>query len=312
VRFIRPLIAVFCVVLAGHGQQEEATFRTDTRLVVLHTTVVDKSGHLVTDLPKTAFTVLENRVAQPIRTFKREDLPVSLGLVIDNSGSMKDKRAKVEAAALALVKGSNPQDETFVVNFNDEAYLDNPGRKDFTSDVKELEQALKRIDSRGGTAMRDALKMSLQHVKGKGKKDKKVLVVITDGNDIASTTTLEELVKTAQQSGVVIYAIGLLSEEDKGDARKAEHALKEITKATGGETFLPKDLTEVDRIAQMVARDIRSQYTITYSPTKSAMDGTYRAIKVNVKAPGNPSARTRTGYYATPDQKAPGGASSFK
>jgi VWFA-related protein len=251
-------------------------------------------------------------VAQPIRTFKREDLPVSLGLVIDNSGSMKDKRAKVEAAALALVKGSNPQDETFVVNFNDEAYLDNPGRKDFTSDVRELEQALKRIDSRGGTAMRDALKMSLQHVKGKGKKDKKVLVVITDGNDIASTTTLEELVKTAQQSGVVIYAIGLLSEEDKGDARKAEHALKEITKATGGETFLPKDLTEVDRIAQMVARDIRSQYTITYSPIKSAMDGTFRAIKVNVKAPGNPSARTRTGYYATPDQKAPSGASSFK
>jgi Ca-activated chloride channel homolog len=312
VKFIRPLIAVFCVALAGYGQQEEATFRTDTRLVVLHTTVVDKSGHLVTDLPKTAFTVLENRVAQPIRTFKREDLPVSLGLVIDNSGSMKDKRAKVEAAALALVKGSNPQDETFVVNFNDEAYLDNPGRKDFTSDVRELEQALKRIDSRGGTAMRDALKMSLQHVKGKGKKDKKVLVVITDGNDIASTTTLEELVKTAQQSGVVIYAIGLLSEEDRGDARKAEHALKEITKATGGETFLPKDLTEVDRIAQMVARDIRSQYTITYSPIKSAMDGTFRAIKVNVKAPGNPSARTRTGYYATPDQKAPSGASSFK
>ena len=309
---LRLLIAAFTLVPAIHAQQEEAIFRTDTRLVVLHTTVTDKSGHLVTGLPKSAFTVFENKVPQPIRTFKNEDIPVSLGLVIDNSGSMKDKRAKVEAAALALVKGSNPQDETFVVNFNDEAYLDNPGRKDFTSDIRELEQALKRIDSRGGTAMRDALRMSLQHVKGKGKKDKKVLVVITDGNDIASTITLEELVKTAQQSGVVVYAIGLLSEEDRGDARKAEHALKELTKATGGATFLPKSLAEVDQIAHAVARDIRSQYTITYSPTNSGMDGTFRAIRVAVKAPGNPVARTRSGYYATPDQKAPGGASSFK
>jgi hypothetical protein len=158
-------------------QQEEnsgpAIFRSDTRLVVLHTTVSDKNGHLVTDLPQTAFTVFENGVTQPIKSFKREDVPVSMGLIVDNSGSMRDKRSKVEAAALALVKDSNKDDEVFVVNFNDEAFLDNPHGKDFTNDVKEMEEALTRIDSRGGTAMRDAIRMSIDHLKEKAHKDKK-------------------------------------------------------------------------------------------------------------------------------------------
>jgi len=154
--------------------------------VVLPTTVMDKNGHLVTTLPREAFTVLENGVQQEIKQFKREDVPVSMGLIIDNSGSMREKRAKVEAAALALVKASNPEDEVFIVNFNDEAFLDNPHGKDFTSDVKEMEDALTRIDSRGGTAMRDAIRMSIDHVKEKAHKDKKVLVVVTDGNDNSS------------------------------------------------------------------------------------------------------------------------------
>ena len=289
-----------------------AKFSSDTRLVVLHTTVMDKSGHLVTDLPKTAFTVLENGVQQPITNFKREDVPVSLGLVIDNSGSMRDKRAKVEAAALALVKDSNKDDEIFIVNFNDEAFLDNPHNKDFTNNVKELEEALTRIDSRGGTAMRDAVRMSIDHLKEKAKKPKRVLVVVTDGNDNSSVITLEKLVKDAQQAEVVIYAIGLLSDEERREAKRAERALSDLAQATGGETFVPKELADVDRIAHTVARDIRNQYTIGYSPTNTAMDGTFRTIKVSVNGPGKPIARTRNGYYATPDSKAPKGATNFK
>ena len=167
------------------GQAEDARHYSvsDTRLVVLHTTVVDKTGHLVTDSAGEAFTVFENGVPQQIKVFKREDIPVSMGLIIDNSGSMRDKRAKVEAAALALVKDSNPEDEVFVVNFNDEAFLDLPHGKDFTNDIEEMEEALTRIDSRGGTAMRDAIRMSIDHLKEKAHKDKKVLVVVTDGND---------------------------------------------------------------------------------------------------------------------------------
>jgi VWFA-related protein len=275
--------------------------RSDVRLVVLHTTVVDKNGHLVTNLPQDVFTVYENGVQQQIRKFQREDVPVSMGLVVDNSGSMRDKRAKVEAAALALVKDSNPEDEVFIVNFNDEAFMDLPRSKDFTSDIKEMEEALTRIDSRGGTAMREAIRMSIDWLQEKAHKDKKVLVVITDGNDNSSVVSLEDLVKAAQQSGVLLYSVGLLSEEERREATRARRALESLAAATGGETYFPKELSEVDRIAHQVARDIRNQYTIQYTPSNAAMDGGYRQIRVAVNAAGHPTARTRSGYYATPD-----------
>src|SRR5829696_3140178 len=135
------------------AQESDTTFRADTRLVVLHASVVDKDGKLLTDLPRTAFKVFENNIEQPIKTFRREDVPVSLGLVIDNSGSMRNKRKRVEAAALSAVKASNPRDEVTVINFNDEPFQD----VEFTSDIKKMEEGLTKIDSRGGTAMRDAV-----------------------------------------------------------------------------------------------------------------------------------------------------------
>ena len=291
-------------IISPQATETATIFRADTRLVVCPTVVVDKAGHLVTTLPKEAFTVYENNVVQEIKIFKREDVPVSLGLIIDNSGSMRDKRAKVEAASVALAKDSNPEDEAFVVNFNDEAFLDLPHGKDFTSDIKELEEALTRIDSRGGTAMRDAIRMSIDHLKEKAHKDKKVLVVVTDGNDNSSVVSLENLVKAAQQSGVLIYSVGLLGEEERREAQRAQRALKSLAEATGGEAFFPKDVSEVDRIAHQVARDIRNQYTIEYTPSNTALDGSFRQIKIAVKAAGNPTVRTRSGYYATPDQGA--------
>jgi len=296
--------AVLAVSVVLAQQETGAIFRADTRLVVCHTTVVDKSGHLVTNLSQDAFTVMENGVPQSVKVFRREDVPVSMGLIIDNSGSMRDKRTKVEAAALALVRDSNPDDEVFIVNFNDEAFLDNPHGKDFTTNIKEMEEALTRIDSRGGTAMRDAIRMSIDHVKEKAHKDKKVLVVVTDGNDNSSVVSLENLVKASQQSEVLVYGVGLLGDEERREAQRAQRALKALAEATGGEVFFPKDVADVDKIAHQVARDIRNQYTIEYSPSNTAMDGTFRQIKIAVKAPGNPSVRTRSGYYATPDQAA--------
>jgi Ca-activated chloride channel family protein len=295
---------------AGGAEDSGAVIRVDTRLIVCHTTVVDKSGHLVTDLPQSAFTVYEDGVKQEIKVFKREDVPVSIGLVIDNSGSMRDKRAKVAAAALALVKASNKDDESFVVNFNDEAFMDLPHGKDFTNDPKDLEEALSRIDSRGGTAMRDAIRMSIDWVKEKGHRDKKVLVVVTDGNDNSSVISQENLVKAAQQSGVLIYGVGLLSEEERREAQKAKRALTELAEATGGEVFFPKELSEVDRIASQVAHDIRNQYTIAYTPSNATMDGKFRSIKIAVNGPGKPTVRTRNGYYATPDMSMPDGAAA--
>ena len=277
---------------------DDLVIKVDTRLVVLHATVVDKNGRLVTTLAQNAFQVYENGILQQVKLFRREDIPVSLGLVIDNSGSMRDKRSKVAAAAQDLVKDSNPDDEVFVVNFNDDAFLDTP---DFTNDPKVLEQALTKIDSRGGTAMRDAIRMSIDHIKAKAKKDKKVILVVTDGNDNASMIGLENLVKAAQQSEVILYAIGLLSEEERREAKRAKRALDALTEATGGQAYYPKELADVDRIAHQVARDIRNQYTIAYTPSNQALDGSFRQIRVVANGPGRPVVRTRTGYYATPE-----------
>jgi len=280
--------------------QQDATpiFTADTRLVVLNASVVDKNGRLITNIPQSAFKVYENGVEQPLKIFRREDVPVSMGIVIDNSGSMRDKRAKVAAASMALVKASNPEDEVFIVNFNDDAYLD----QSFTSDSRKLEDALGKIDSKGGTAMRDAISMSIDYTKEKGKKDKKVLLVVTDGNDNASRPddTLEQLVRQAQQSEVLIYCIGLLNEEEQREAKKARRALNALAKASGGLDYYPKDLAEVDKIMPEVAHEIRNQYILGYSPTNAALDGTFRKINVTVKAAGNPTVRTRSGYYATP------------
>ena len=311
-----PLLLALAAVAAAQAPKPPpgdagAVFRADTRLVVCNTAVVDKDGHLVTNLPQQAFTVYENGVKQTIAGFKREDVPVSIGLIVDNSGSMRPKRSQVEAAALALVKDSNPEDEVFIVNFNDEAYLDNPPGKDFTSDIKEMEAALRRIDSSGGTAMRETIHMSIGWLK-KAHRDKKVLVVVTDGNDNFGGISLEDLVKLAQQNEVLIYSVGLLTEESRSDANSARRALRALAGATGGETFFPKELGEVDRIAHLVARDIRSQYAIEYKPLNAAMDGSYRKIRITVDAPGRPTVRTRSGYYATPERQAPPGGPSFQ
>ena len=301
-------LLIFTALVAGflaEGQKPEnvlkpddgpAVFSSDTHLVVLHATVFDKSSHLVTNLQQGAFQVFENGKLQQLKVFKQEDVPVSLGLIIDNSGSMRDKRQKVEAAALALVKDSNPEDEVFIVNFNDEAYLD----QDFTSDIKQMQQGLTKIDSRGGTAMRDAIRMSIDHLREKGKKDKKVLLVVTDGNDNASMISLESLVQASQQSGseTEVFAIGLLSDEERREANRAKRALISLTEATGGLSFFPKDTSEVEQIAHQVARDLRNQYTLGYTSSNTAMDGSFRTIKVVATGPNKPMVRTRSGYYA--------------
>ncbi len=276
---------------------DDPTFSVGTRLVVLPVSVLDKGGKLVTDLQQKSFKVFENGVEQPIKIFRREDVPISLGIIIDNSGSMREKRQKVEAASLDLVRASNPQDEVFIVNFNDDAFLDVP----MTSDVKKMEEGVARIDSRGGTAMRDAIDMSISYLKKHGKHRKKVLLVITDGNDNASNISLEKLVNRAQQNEVLVYSIGLLNEEERREARLAKRALDAISNDSGGLAFYPKSPTEVEALAQQVAREIRNQYTIAYSPTVQEMDGSFRQIKVMVNGPGHPVVRTRTGYFATPD-----------
>lgn len=284
-----------------------AIFRSGTELVDLPISVLDKNGKLIPDIPQSAFKVYENNIEQPIQSFHRDDIPVSIGIIIDNSGSMRDKRAKVAAAALALVKNSNPQDEEFIVDFNDDAYLDQP----FTNDIHKLETTLGRIDSHGGTSMREAISMSIDYMNQAASRNKRVLLVVTDGNDNnPGGISLETLVRKAQASEVLIYTIGLLSEESPSDARLARRALKELAEASGGQDYYPKDLAEVQEITPQVAHEIRNQYLVAYTPTNPALDGTYRQIRVKVLGYEKATVRARSGYYASSDRKA--GASSAK
>jgi VWFA-related protein len=279
------------------AQDDTPIFHGGTELVDLHVSVLDKAGRLLTNIPEAAFKVLENNVIQPIKVFRREDVPVSLGIVVDNSGSMKEKRPSVAAAAIALVKASNPQDEEFVVNFNDTPYLDQP----FTNDIGKLQAAL-NIVTKGGTAMRDAISGSIVEMH-KAKHDKKVLVVITDGDDNYSKVGMEQLLRETRNSEVLVYCIGLLSGEDGGDVRSAKKSLKALAEASGGFDYYPKNLAEVQKITPQIAQEIRSQYSIGYQPTNAALDGTFRAIKVTVTGFGKPTVRARTGYYATAQPK---------
>ncbi|HUO35992.1 MAG TPA: VWA domain-containing protein [Candidatus Acidoferrum sp.] len=271
-------------------------------LVVLHVSVDDSRGQFFPGLTAGNFRVFEDRVEQNISVFSHDDVPVTMGLVIDNSGSMRDKRPEVNAAALTFVETSNPQDEAFVVNFNDEFYLDT--EDDFTSNREELKQALSRIDSRGSTALYDAIVGSLDHLK-KGHKDKRVLLVITDGEDDASQMTLPETMRVAEESNAAIYAIGIYSADDrKHDKREVRHAVKaltELTEATGGKAYFPDSVDQVEAICTQVAHDIRNQYLLGYYPTNTAQDGTYRSVLVQLTPPrgaGKLTVRTRAGYYA--------------
>jgi Ca-activated chloride channel family protein len=270
-------------------------FKKQVEEVALHVTVVDKDRKMVTNLDKNAFSVLENGKVQPIKSFRHEDIPVAMGIVIDNSGSMRDKREKVGKAALNLVRASNPNDEVFVVNFNDDYYLD----QDFTSDIKKLREALEKIDTKGGTALYDAIIAAWQSELKNAKLQKKVLFVVTDGADDESRNSLEQAVEMLQvDNGPTIYAIGILSDEDK--PKKAKRALQALTERTGGIAFFPRTVDEVDEISSTVARDIRNQYSIVYKPTVPQAQGGYRTIQIDVKAKGYSklTARTRSGYYA--------------
>lgn len=269
-------------------------FKKQVEEVVLHATVVDGERRLITNLDRTTFAVFENGVPQSLTSFRREDVPVAIGVLIDNSGSMRAKRDKVNQAVLNLVRASNPQDEVFVVNFSDWPYLD----QDFTSDVSLLQQALQKISDRGKTALYDAIVAAANHLSKSASLEKKVLLVVTDGADNASQQSLQEAAQRLQkENGPTLYAIGLMGESPRP---LGVDALRTLAASTGGVAYFPQTLDEVGSIAQAVAHDIRNQYTIGYKPAVPQRNGGYRSIKVEAVARGYKqlTVHTRTGYYA--------------
>jgi VWFA-related protein len=270
---------------------------TDVEEVSLNCTVLN-GNRLVSDLKKENFQVLENGLPQTLISFQHIDLPVSIALVVDNSGSMSRKRPSVNKSALDLIQASNPQDEAFVVNFSDQAFVD----QEFTSDINKLRDGLLRFVSPGGTALYDAVVASADELATRAQHPKQVIILITDGEDNASALSLDQTIRRVQQlSGPVIYSIGLLfgDEMSREEVKHAHKALQSLSDETGGVAFFPKNIEQVDEIAAEVARDIRSQYTLGYHSTKPSTEQGFRRVTVSAdgKGEGKLTVRTRTGYF---------------
>ena len=289
---VPALLLVWGALTSG----QDAHISVDVNLVVLNVTVTDRQGHFVSGLSGQNFRVYENGVLQTLQHFAHEDVPVTAGLVVDHSGSMRSKIAEVSAAARTFAQAANPKDEMFVVNFNEYVQSALPPGTRFTSDPAMLEQAIARAPTTGRTALYDAMATALDLL-NEGTLPKKVLLTISDGGDNASTHKLPEIVKRAEQSSAIIYTIGIFDEEDPD---RNPRVLKRLADATGGLAFFPSQLEQVTSICAQIARDIRNQYTIAYTPVIPAKPGEYRGIRVVAESPhhGKLTVRTRTGYRA--------------
>jgi Ca-activated chloride channel family protein len=282
--------------LPVHDSQQPFLVSVNVDLVVLNATVSDRKGHFVSDLREQDFEVYEDGVRQSIQLFRHEDIPVTVGLVVDHSGSMRHKLADVVAAARTFVQFSSPEDEMFVVNFNEHVTMGLPPAVQVTNRSNELAGAISHSPAIGMTALYDAVIRAREQLRA-GTRDKKVLIVISDGGDNASTRKLGEVLRMAERSSAQIYTIGIFEEDDPD---RNPEVLKRLAQATGGEAFFPRELKEVVAICERIARDIRHQYALGYVPSRPAQPGGFRTIKVVARAAGQGRlfVRTRAGYIA--------------
>src|SRR5262245_51889003 len=299
------VLALAATVLAQDSPKDDKnyTLGVDVQLVQIPVSVLDLQGRSIDGLVKDDFAIFEDGVQQDISLFKHEDVPLSVGLVIDNSGSMHNKRERVNRAALEFARDSNPEDETFIVNFDDAAYLE----QDFTSSIDDLVRALSSLDTRGETALYDAVYLSSDHLK-EGTRDKKALLVISDGEDNKSRYNLDRVINNLRNSKVAVYAIGLLEEEDlkgsifhKPPANKAKEVLEKFASTTGGSAYFPRSVDEVAGLCRRIAHDLRNQYTLGYTPSNRRLDGSWRRITVRMNSPkagSKVTVRAKEGYYA--------------
>jgi VWFA-related protein len=273
-----------------------AAFSSRTDLVVVRVSVVDRRAGFVSGLPREAFAVREDGRPQPIQFFENEDTPVTVGLLIDSSGSMQPRRDSVIAAGMAFAASSNPADELFTLNFNENVWPGLPPGHPFTSDHDELRRALDRSTARGQTALFDAIAMGLRHL-DTGHRTRRVLVVVSDGGDNASHTRFDEVLDAALRKDVVIYTIGIYDSEDR-DAKPG--LLRQLADATGGEAFFPRTNAEVTPLLERIARDIRSSYTVGYVPPAGAESHVRRNVRVDVRSPDGRklAVRARSSYIS--------------
>jgi Ca-activated chloride channel homolog len=287
------VVALLATTAARPPQQPPSFASESTELVVLPVTITDRQGRLVSDLPGDRFIVYDNGRRQPIVLFSNEDTPVTVGLIVDDSGSMAPKLGEVIAAALTFARSSNPQDELFAMAFNDRVQDALPGRRLTVADLTGIQSALASLVPEGRTALYDALVTGLDRLED-ASRPRKVLIVISDGGDNASAATLDHVLTRARRSNVTIYTIGLF---DANDADTNPRVLKALARTTGGERFLPASPGRLLQVCDHIAREIRSGYTVGYAPPDR--DGAFHRVRVEIQpSDRHLSIRTRPGYFA--------------
>jgi VWFA-related protein len=289
------IILAYAITGICVGQQIDpggATIRLDVNLILAHAVVFDKSGQAISDLDKQAFRLWVDGVQQTITVFQKDDAPVTVGILVDNSASMTSKGSEVLAAARSFAQASNPQDQMFVVHFSDKAVLGLPAETPFTGNFSKLDDALSRFNAAGTTALYDALTLAFSQLH-KATIERRVLFVISDGGDNSSQKHLEDVLKLAREFGYVIYTVGIY-DSTSGDSNP--QVLRQLANLTGGKAYLPQDLTDVKRIAVEIAQEIRKQYTLGFQGHE---DGQYHHITVSVQDQdhGKLDVRTRAGYF---------------
>jgi VWFA-related protein len=287
---------------AGPAQDEkEFTLSADVQLVLLDVSVRDRQGGFVSGLQKDDFKIFENGKPQTITQFSNSDQPVTIGLVVDNSGSMAPKRPDVITSALVFVGASNPADEIFVINFNDKVVKGLPDTLLFSDDVRQLRAALWRGPSEGRTALYDAILDSL-HILDMGRQAKKTLIVISDGGDNISKHSFRDVMDSVLESRATIYTVGIF---DTDDPDRNPDVLKKLANVSGGVPYFPEKSKDVVDICRQIAKDVRSRYTVAYVPHDLEKPGV-RHIKIEAISPdrGKLTARTRTSYLVPTVQAA--------
>jgi len=281
--------------------EERPACQSDVNLVLLQTLVTDQHGGAVAGLKQSDFEVLVDHVPQAISLFRGEDEAVAMGIVVDHSSSMANKWDEVVAAALELARASNPQDQMFVVNFDDSAEFGLPANTAFTSSDVSEDGALSRVVVSGRTALYDALSLAFDHLQ-EAALGNRVLLLVSDGGDNYSTASLEVVLAVAVKSGAIVYTIGLFDDRDED---RNPRVLRKLADATGGKAYFLADVGEIHKVCQEIARDVRIRYTLGFVPAGRAGDSGFHSIKVNAhtQAQGILSARTREGYFGAPSTK---------
>ena len=302
--FVFALLLLCSLTVAGFSQPQQSPASEDTRssailvkseLVALPVRVTDVNGNVVSGLAQEAFSVFEDGHLQKLTLFEQEDAPVTVGLVVDHSRSMGPKLSEVAAAVYAFAHSSNPQDEMFVVDFNDDVWLQILGGKPFTSNARDLEAAISAVSARGRTALYDAVAEGLNHLR-LGHCEKKALIIVSDGGDNASHQKFSQILALAQHSQVLIYSIVLQGEGQEENPG----ALRRLSKSTGGTSYFPNSAETIASISALIARDLRDQYTLGFAPEAHTRNASYRKIQVKVSVPGRTKlhVRYRPGYFA--------------